>query len=259
MTEAYPLPKRLIDIHFHPVRGSDGCELIDQMDDNSVEISLVMGVPVGETNSNEDMLRAVKNFPNRLVGGVFCDPRSGQEAVEQMKRYHGEGIRVVKLIPNLGYWPDDKAFETFFDTIAELKMAVLSHCGWLAPRLGISASYYSQPCRFEKLIRSYPETPFILAHMGGISGFLDAIMLVTRAANVYVDTAPGQGTWVLENAGMMVGSIPADKILWGSDNAILEAQIQRVRRALIDIGLGPCLENIFYSNARSLLEQIGAM
>jgi len=255
MTDMYPLPKRLTDIHFHPIRGSDGSELIDQMDQNSVELALVLGLPC----ANEDMLCAVKNFPDRLVGGVFCDPRSGQEAIEQVKRYHGQGIRVVKLMPNFGYWPDDDAFEAFFDTVAALNMAVLSHCGWLMPGLGVSASYYSNPSRFEKLIRSHPNTPFIFAHMGGISGFLDAIMLATRADNVFVDTAPGQGTWVLENAGKMVGSIPPGKILWGSDSVVQDSEIQQVRRLLIDIGLGPHLEDIFYSNARRLLKQIGAM
>ncbi len=257
MSEPVALPGSLIDIHNHVAVDDPGADrLIAVMDAANVETTLVMGTA---RKSNEEMLNAVRKHPGRLVGGVYVDPREGQSAIDTLHRYHDEGVRVAKLFPNLGYYPDDESFRPFFDAIAERGMGVLSHCGWLAPSMGISASYYSRPERFEKVIRTYPETIFILAHMGGIPGFLETAMLTTRTPNTYVDCSPGQGVWVLETGGKMAGSIPPDRLMWGLDSYDVENWLPRQSAALEELGFGPHFEKIFHSNARGLLERIGAL
>ena len=125
--------------------------------------------------------------------------------------------------------------------------------------MGVSAAYFSRPGRFEKLIRTYKDTPFILAHMGGIDGFLEAIMLTTRTENTYVDCSPGQGVWVLETTGAMGASIPPERLMWGLDSCPPDEWLPRQRAALEALGFGAHFEKIFYSNARALLERIGAV
>jgi predicted TIM-barrel fold metal-dependent hydrolase len=193
------------------------------------------------------------------VGGAYIDPREGAGAIDQVKHYHGEGIHLVKLFPNYGYFPDEGKFRPFFDAIAELGMGVLSHCGWLAPNLGVSAAYYSHPGRFEKVIRTYGDTIFIMAHMGGIAGFLETVMLTTRTPNTYTDCSPGQGVWVIENCGAMAASIPPDRMLWGMDCYYPQDWIEKQRAALEELGFAEHSEKIFYSNARGILEKIGAI
>jgi len=247
---------RIIDIHNHLGRDADVSERVEMMDRVGIEITLLMGTA---TRGNDQILPAVRKYPDRLVGGIYADPRQTAKAIDTIKHYHAEGIRVVKLFPNLGYYPDDDLCRPFFDAVAKLGMAVLSHCGWLSPKAGVTAAYYSHPGRFEKVIRTYPDTIFIMAHMGGIAGFLETAMLTTRTPNTYADTGPGQGTWVLENAGGLVGGMPPGKLLWGSDGVRLPDTIERHRKALEKIGFGPHLEKIFYSNARGILEKIGAI
>ena len=254
--KAFHLPKRIIDIHNHLSSDSDGSELVAMMDQAGIETTLIMGTA---TRGNHHILPAVRKYPGRLVGGVYADPRQPAKAIDTIKHYHAEGIRVAKLFPNLGYYPDDDLCRPFFDAVAELKMAVLSHCGWLSPKAGITAAYYSHPGRFEKVIRTYPGTIFILAHMGGIAGFLETAMLTTRTPNAYADTGPGQGTWVLEHAGGLVAGMPPEKLLWASDGVRVPQIIEQHRKALVKIGFGPHLEKIFYSNARGILEKIGAI
>ena len=261
MTEEFALPDRLIDIHNHGRAGEDGSELVELMDAHRIALALVMGVRGdGIVADNADVLKAVRAHPGRLVGGVFADPREGARAVEEVRRYHGEGFRVVKIFPNHGYYPDDDEVRPFFDAVASLGMAVLSHCGWLSPEPGAEyASYYSHPGRFEKLIRAHPETVFIMAHMGGIAGFLESVMLTTRTPNTYVDCSPGQGLWVLQCAGPLVAAVPPGKLMWGCDGTGFAELIPRYRAALIGAGFGPHLDAIFHDNARSLLERIGAI
>lgn len=257
MVQKLTLPPRLIDIHNH-VAADDplGERLIGLMDANNVEMTLVMGAT---GPGNAAMLAAVKAHGDRLVGGAYIDPRGGSAAIDQIARYHDEGICLIKLFPNLGYYPDDGRFVPFFDRIADLGMGVLSHCGWLTPTMGITAAYYSHPGRFEKVIRTYPETVFIMAHMGGIAGLLETVMLTTRTPNTYTDCSPGQGVWAIEHTGAIAGSVPADKMLWGVDCYHPEGLLDRQRAALEKLGYGPAAEKIFYSTARSIFEKIGAV
>ena len=265
MSEEFSLPTKLIDIHNHirvePLGNAaeadpGGDKLIEIMDGLNVEHTLVMGVTYGH---NEKTLAAVKKHSQRFVGGVFADPRDGERAMDEVRKYHAEGFRFVKLFPNFGYYPDDEQFRPFFDVVAELKMAVLSHCGYLAPGPG-SAAYYSNPGRFEKLMRAYPETPFIMAHMGGIDAFLQTIMVTTRFSNAYADFSPGQGTWVLNVAPAMVATIPAHKLMWGADSyGGIPDQHKQNHAALIAANHGPSFAKMFYSNAKELFQRLGAI
>jgi predicted TIM-barrel fold metal-dependent hydrolase len=253
-------PERILDVHNHMRTGRDADDVVALMDEHRVERMLLLGTPGAPANRNDAVLRAVRRHPDRFAGGVFADPRDGEAAVEEVRRYHAEGFRVVKLFPNHGYYPDDDALRPFFDAVAELKMAVLSHCGWLSPKAGAAyASYYSHPSHFEKLIRLHPETVFILAHMGGIAGFLETVMLTTRTPNTYVDCSPGQGLWVLESAGPLVASIPPERLMFGCDSFDYAGLLPRYVAALTGAGFADHLDAIFYANARGLLERIGAI
>ena len=254
MPRSHRLPDKIIDAHNH-VSHKTLKELLKNMDDNLVERTLVIGTPL---TSNKETLECARMHPDRFIAGAYVDPRRKARAVEEVKRWHGEGVNLIKLFPNLGYYPDDDAVLPVFEKIADLKMAVLSHCGWLSPVLGISASYYSHPGRFEKVIRRFPETVFIMAHMGGIAGFLETIMLTTRTPNTYCDCAPGQGMWVIEN-WPVVSMIPADRILWGADSLRHGPLIDRCHKAFNKLGFGPRLADIFYNNALGIFQRIGAL
>ena len=256
----HPLPPKLIDAHNHPRGGAAASVLLELMDAHHIEKAVVLGGPSPNGQVNAHTLEWVQSCPDRLVGGVFADPREGHRAVMEIRRYHGEGFRIVKLFPNYGYYPDDPALRPFFHAVASLGMGVLSHCGWLAPSPGSeTAAYYSHPGRFEKLVRAYPETPFIMAHMGGIAGVLEGVMLTTRTPNTYVDCSPGQGLWALEAAGPMVATIPPDKLMWGADSYNYEKLLPRYKAALEAIGFGPHFQAIFHDNAEGVLRKIGAV
>lgn len=256
MVTQFALPKSIVDIHNH-VKAEDarGDQLVAQMDAAGVETALIMGSPM---NSNEHAAEAVAAHPGRFVGGAYLDPRA-PDACEQMDHWVRRGLRIVKLFPNFGYYPDDEAYRPFFAKAASLGLAVLSHCGWLTPAFGPTAAYFSYPGRFELIARTFGDMPFIFAHMGGIGGFLEAIMLATRAPNVYLDVSPGQGIWVLEHAGAMAASVPAEKLLWGADTYEQAELLQRSAKALTAMGMADSFEKIYSANARTVLQKAGAI
>ncbi len=264
MSDSINLPEKVIDCHNHlrPVSSDPNLnpwptvdELIDAQDAAGVSMTLVLGLPGW---SNDCLVSAVQKYPDRFVGGPYLDPRE-PDAVDQVANYHSEGMKVIKLFPNFGYYPDDDQFLGFFERIAELNMGVLTHCGWLWEVFGITAAYYSHPGRFEKLVRRFTEMPFIFAHMGGIAGFMEAIMLTTRTPNAYVDCSPGQGTWALQYAGAMTKSTPPGKLLFGADSWDVAGVRDRAGALMADIGFAEHFDKIYYSNARSIFEKIGAV
>ncbi len=269
MAREFKLPKRLFDAHNHLFReDDDGSLTVEGQKAMGIETTVVMGLPC-ETRArtdryNQRVVRAQKKFPGKIIAGVYVDPRDARRALKTIRDAHAAGVRLVKLFPNLGYYPDDAKMRPFFDEVEKLKMAVLSHCGWLWLWGGQMAkedwaTYFSAPGRFEKVARMHPETTFILAHMGGINGFLEAVMLATRTPNVYVDTSPGQGWWVLETMPRVAGTIPAGKLLWGADSHYTADGLKRVRKGVVGAGFGPQLEKVFYLNARGIYEKLGVL
>ncbi len=262
MSEGFSLPERIIDIHNHLKGDDDGSRLIELMDESNIEVTLIMGSSRRGEEGNRKLVEVCRKHADRLVGGAYYDPRDGKKAIRQLKHYRAEGLPVVKIFPNFGYFPDDDKLRPFWDVVAELKMAVLSHCGWLGGSgEQVSrkpwAAYYSHPGRFEKVVRLYPDTIFIMAHMGGIAGLLESVMLTTRTANTYVDCSPGQGLWALEAGGSITGSIPPEKLMWGADGYGQAELIPRYKAALEGLGYGPHLEKVFYANARGVLQRLG--
>lgn len=143
-------------------------------------------------------------------------------------------------------------------------LGVLSHCGWLGGSgAGMSrekwAAYYATPGRFEKVIRTHPDTIFIMAHFGGITGVLESVMLATRTPNTYIDCSPGQGLWAVETCGAIAGSVPPEKLLWGADCEPTRDFIERYRKALVGIGYGAHLDKVFRANMLQILRKLGAL
>jgi len=252
----YSLPPRLFDVHSH-VRPETLEERLKQMDESNTETALVMGTCTD--SSNEAVQQCCRQHPDRFVMGAYIDPRQITRALEEVRRWHSEGVRIVKLFPNTGYYPDSDAVRPMFDLAAELKMGVLSHCGYLSPKAGATSSYYARPERFEILMRLYPDVPFILAHMGGISGYLETVMLTTRLKNAYVDFSPGQGTHVIQYGGPMAGTVPPEKLMWGADTVDPLPLLEKATKALVNLGYGEHFEKIFYSNAKGLFQRLGVL
>jgi len=255
------VPKKLIDMHTHPMYPvAEVRKILDFMDAHGVEKILALGWP-GAPDANKRVLALRKLAPKRIIGGPYLDPRD-KRAANELKRYHDAGCRIVKLFPNLGYYPDDKSVLPFFEKVARLGCGVLSHCGWLGSK-GVSSTKFARPGRFEELFRRFPETVFIMGHMGGFDGFLEGIMYTTRTPNVYLDTTPGQSHWVFAHAPEFVRGMPAERLLMGTDgispagsdgidsSAEYEIQVGMLER----IGWGALVEDVFYKNAAAVIEK----
>ncbi|MHC4713398.1 MAG: amidohydrolase family protein [Planctomycetota bacterium] len=258
------IPARMIDVHTHPGYPPDEAgRIIEFMDDHNLEKIVALG-SASRPDVNECILRLRAIAPDRVIGGPYLDPRE-KSALDEIERFHDAGCRIAKLFPNLGYYPDDPRYLPFFERLAELGWGVLSHCGWLGSK-GVSSTKYARPGRFEELFRRFPDTLFIMAHMGGIDGFLEGIMYTTRTPNVYLDTTPGQSYWVVEHAAEMVRGMPPERLLLGTDGIEpvtddwdCSKQYDQIAAAIEKLGWGGHLDDIFYNNAALVIAEYGLL
>lgn len=254
------LPEKMIDMHTHPGYPADELDkILAYMDARGIEKIVALGSSQGR-EYNDRVVKLREMAPGRIIGGPCVDPRDG-DALDELRRCRDAGCRILKLFPNLGYYPDEAEHLGFFEKAFEMGYGVLSHCGWLGSDK-ISSTKYARPGRFEELFRRFPDTLFIMAHMGGIDGFLEGIMYTTRTPNVYLDTTPGMSHWVFKHAGEMVRGMPVERLLMGTDGITppsedwdCSKQYGLIAGELENLGWGGHLEDIYYNNAARVIEK----
>lgn len=215
----------IIDFHLHAPESDPGMdEYVRHMDDAGVTHGLVHAVMPGPHSSmgdNEFVLDAVQRHPDKLFGSVYVDLRDPiDENVTTMERFKAEGFVCIKMFPNLGFDPNDEEHEPLWETVEELGLMCLSHCGWLAPS-GDKTSIQSitaSPFHFEVPARRHPGINFIFAHFGGGATYLETLTLTSRLKNCYADVCPGWGKWVFENRMPGLDALYLSQILYGTDN-----------------------------------------
>ncbi len=253
-----------IDVHQHLFVQKDpqGTELINSMEENDIEKCVLHGCPseiFPYLGDNRQVLKVCNRYPDRLIGSLYVDPRNTKTAEKLIKDYHAEGFKCVKMFPNLGFYPEDPELYSVFELIGNLGMMVLLHIGWLAIPEGVGkisvSSKYANPVFIESLARLFPETIFILAHLGGMCYYHEAIQLSREHKNIYMDSSGRYAQSIIICMKNMIPLIDFDKVLWGLDGEPrkYKENIESWQKILVKLGLGELTDRIFYQNAQRLL------
>jgi predicted TIM-barrel fold metal-dependent hydrolase len=169
---------------------------------------------------NNILAKALKKFPDRLIGLAGIDPRRGKSAIQELERCVEElGFRGVKLWPLTGFYPDDLRFYPFYERVQELGAIILCHTG-----LGPSKTYlkYCRPAHVDTIAVDFPEIKIIMAHMGD-PWTNEAIAVASKNPNVYIDISAWEPAFKMVPFAFFQTLIQAkmscgiDKILFGSD------------------------------------------
>ena len=228
----------IIDSHLHSfLKEGHERQLLANMDAAGVERSILLPLPPVEFRGaccvgNKECFETAQRHPDRFSPGVYADPRD-DKALDEVRKYAQLGAVVVKLFPPVGFYPDDPVCMNIYETIAELKMPVLSHTGatnmtyWRGkPRTSL-CTHWADPIRFDGLSRKFPEITWILAHMG-IPWCHNAWYVASVNPNVYLDISGGR-IWLAPLPGLRESlgdsfAIDFSRVLWGSDNCLPPAE-----------------------------------
>lgn len=201
--------KNIVDAHTHlgdfPLFNVrlNAESMIKIMNEYGIEKAVVFSLP------NELTLKAVKKYPERLIGFIWINPHQGEKALKQIDQAVLEwGFKGIKMHPLLdAYLPDQDIVYPVMERARKYRIPVLFHCGHPP---------WSLPWHFSSLADRFPDVTIILGHMGHghivyINGAID---VAKKHDNIYLETSGMPMHSKIKEAIEVLG---ADRVLYGSD------------------------------------------
>lgn len=156
---------------------------------------------------NVEVAKAIKKYPDRLLGFAVINPRWYQAAVDEVIKTKEElGMVGLKFHPAAcHYHSDSPCLNKAVEKGIELGFPMLFHCG---------ADEYSHPRNLSNLAARFPEATIIMAHMGEEAWF-EGISIAAEHPNIILDTTGSANFYrILNFAIELVGE---DRIVFGMD------------------------------------------
>lgn len=204
---------------------------------------------------NDEVLRAMKNYPDRYMGWCFINPVYGKESLEEINRCTGEGMVGLKVYNQVKI--NDPLFYPVIEKMADMKMIILmhAHCGLGVGgkriKYGIVQPNASIPEDFAEAAKRYPEAMFQYAHTGGGGDWQYACKVLGDFPNVYIDTSGSN------NEGSMVDYaldyFGEDRLFFGTDGSYYQGVGTILASKLSDIQK----KKIFFDNFNAVLKKSG--
>lgn len=159
---------------------------------------------------NRLVFDSIEKFPDRVWGLLCINGNKPDEIGNEFESFYShEGFVGLKVHPSLHRCSiADDGYYSAFEIVKHEGGFVLVH-SW-------DDCSYANIERCEKVIRDFPEVPFVLAHAGGINtGVKRSINLVNKYQNAFIDTSGFEfSNWWIEE---IVLKTDHKKILFGSD------------------------------------------
>jgi hypothetical protein len=236
-------------------------ELIDAMDQNRVDKSVIFGFPWKNSAifkpHNDYIIEMVQKTPDRLIG-MGCFEPSGKDAVAEAERCLTAGLCGIGELAFYQSGIDESALDRLapiMEMCAGRNLPVLIHTN--EP---VGHDYHGKTpitlVQIYRLIKRFPENKIVLAHWGGGIFFFGLLKKEVKESlqNVYFDTAASPYLYDSEIYQVAAKIIGVDKILFGSDYPLLPPA--RYFNEMVQAGLTKIqLEKISGQNAEQLLPE----
>jgi hypothetical protein len=234
-------------------------DLIDAMDKNGVDKSVVFGFPWKKSAvfkpHNDYILEMVQKYPDRLFGFGCFEP-AGENVVAETERCLAAGASGIGELAFYQTGIDESALDRLapiMELCAGQDLPVLIHTN--EP---VGHDYHGKTpltmVQIYRLISRFPGNKIVLAHWGGGIFFFGLLKkeVKDRLKNVYFDTAASPYLYDSKIYQIADAIIGVDKILFGSDYPLLPST--RYFSEMADAGLTKMqLNKICGDNARQLL------
>lgn len=189
---------------------------------------------------------AAKGFPGLITFGSVHPRDPG--AAGRLAAQAAAGVKGIKVHPAVQLVaPEHPAAMRLYADAGKRGLIVFWHCGPVGIETGLGREL-SQVRRYEKPIRAYPGTTFVLGHAGALQPD-EAIRLARRYPNVYLEIS-SQGLPVLRR---LLAEAPRDRVLFGSDWPFYHQAVPLAKVLLATEGDLPLRRAVLHDNAARLL------
>ena len=203
-------------------------DLIAAMDEDGVDVAIAMGIGWSDYDTareaNDYIIEATRRWQGRIIGFAGINPAWGDRAVREAERCADAGLRGIgELHPDTqGFDLADKRTMAGLMSVAqERRLIVTTHSSEPVGHLYTGKGSVT-PQVLMQFIGNFPDATIVCAHWGGGLPFY-ALMPEVAAAlrNVYFDTAASPFLYTPQVYSTVSSLVGADKILFGSDYALL--------------------------------------
>jgi predicted TIM-barrel fold metal-dependent hydrolase len=210
-------------------------ELVEQMDRAGVDKALVWLKPPYNKDiapENKAVYEATKKYPDRLLGFGWTNPRLGKDvALDTIKQCFEEyGLLGIKFNgAQDDYVIDDPAIMPFIEVATRYGKPVAFH-------IGSDFFENTHPYRLGHIAATFPETQFIMIHMGGARlPALDrsAIETTQKYDNIIIIGSAIPATAILR----AINTLGSDRICFGSDMPfrLMHVELAKYRALMRDL------------------------
>lgn len=207
-----------IDAHNHlGVRhgaSQTAAEMVARIDSAGVDRAVVFPFVEGDF-SNDVIVDAVAQYPDRLIPYAAINPWRRQAAVDELESLAGRGFRGLKVHPTLhGYHLSDLGLMgPVMETLRAHRMVLISHG---------ASDLYNAPPEFGRLARAFPDVPVMAAHSGTFWSHDQAIEVAAENPNLYLETARVPVFEVTHS----IRELGAEKVVWGTDSPFVDYEFE---------------------------------
>ena len=220
-----------------PMMDSDGSKLLANMDASGVDMSFILaldwGYGIGEADKSIDQINKfygslARKHPDRIVAFAGIDPRR-KDAVTILERAINDyGCKGLKYHPTSGFYPDGEESYRVLEKAQELGIPLISHTGPISKPL---KSKYAQPVYLDAILSDFPKLTVVGAHMG-FCWWPELVNLMSAKVTTFYADISGQQVNAKRNfpefchmLRTAMDEAGTSKLMWGTDNPVLEAVI----------------------------------
>ncbi len=220
-------------------------------------LSVMPGTPEQFREYNDLTIKAMKKYPDQLLGGFVLNPHYKKESLEEIDRCADAGmIGTGELYYQVKI--NDPLYYPIIEKLIDMKMIIFSHAecqlgvgGYRMKYDGHKEPNTSIPEDFVDVAKRYPEGIFQFAHIGGGGDWEYMCKALADSPNVYVDTSGSNNA-----EGMIdfaVETLGEDRLFFASDNSYY----QGVGKILASNLTETQKKKVFFDNYNNLLKKGG--
>jgi hypothetical protein len=249
---------RKIDVHNHTTNLKDMIESLDRLGIQWSAVSDLSGGsdPKSIRNSNDIVLKAMKEYPNRILGQCRINPGYPREALQEIDRCIDQGMVMLGELYD-EYKINDPVYYPIIERCIEHKIPLLVHS---AATLGLWRKGY--PTSGSSLTTSiaedfvevgllYPEAMIICGHIGGGGDWEYACRVLREAPSIYAETSGSVADEAMID--MAIENLGVDRLLFATDTNY-ESGVGKIMCAKLN---DQERKKIFFDNFNNLLKKGG--
>ena len=256
-THIYPvaLARRAMEVTGHENDDFKKLPIRENLLEAGVDLSVNLPV-VSKPQNQAEVNRFAKEAARKNIisfGGLHPDCENVIEELEKLKDMEMAGIKFHPPFQKVHL--EDPKYEEMWRKINELGFPVLIHMGTAR----IVRPYDLYPSGIRKILKSAPDIPIIMAHMGSFCMMKNPDEdLENLPENVFIDTAMSAE---LEEAGEfeeIIGRFGTNRVLYGSDfpYGTQKAAIARIKDSSFTDSEK---EDMLWRNAAKILKTVGKL